>query len=99
MTIQFTTDGSPAYRRLALWQDIVCDVYVGLDCHLDIDGPWVIELLQGHWDAFRRSPRSQYRRSRRRKDGERHPHTQCYSQPDHQEERGRLRVTNPDQRV
>lgn len=32
MAIQFTTDGAPAYRRLALWQDIVCDVYVGLDC-------------------------------------------------------------------
>jgi len=32
MPIQFTTDGAPGYRRLALWQDIVCDVYVGLDC-------------------------------------------------------------------
>lgn len=32
MAIQFTTDGAPGYRRLALWQDIVCDVYVGLDC-------------------------------------------------------------------
>ena len=28
MPIQFTTDGSPGYRRLALWQDIVCDVFV-----------------------------------------------------------------------
>ena len=36
MTIQFTTDGSPAYRRLALWQDIVCDVFVGLDCKSDL---------------------------------------------------------------
>jgi AraC-like DNA-binding protein len=32
MPVQFTTDGAPGYRRLALWQDIVCDVYVGLDC-------------------------------------------------------------------
>ncbi len=36
MTIQFTTDGSPGYRRLALWQDIVCDVFVGLDCKSDL---------------------------------------------------------------
>ena len=32
MPIQFTTEGAPASRRLALWQDIVCDVYVQLDC-------------------------------------------------------------------
>ena len=32
MPIQFTTDASPGHRRLALWQDIVCDVYVQLDC-------------------------------------------------------------------
>ena len=32
MQVQFATDGVPAYRRLALWQDIVCDVYVQLDC-------------------------------------------------------------------
>jgi hypothetical protein len=32
MPIHFTTDAAPGYRRLALWQDIVCDVYVGLDC-------------------------------------------------------------------
>lgn len=36
MPIQFTTDGSPAHRRLALWQDIVCDVFVGLDCKSDL---------------------------------------------------------------
>jgi AraC-like DNA-binding protein len=36
MTIQFSTDGSPGYRRLALWQDIVCDVYVELDCKSDL---------------------------------------------------------------
>src|SRR5262245_39985435 len=36
MPIQFTTDGSPAYRRLALWQDIVCDVFVELDCKSDL---------------------------------------------------------------
>ncbi len=36
MPIQFTTDDSPGYRRLALWQDIVCDVFVGLDCKSDL---------------------------------------------------------------
>ncbi|WP_316167357.1 MULTISPECIES: helix-turn-helix domain-containing protein [unclassified Bradyrhizobium] len=36
MPILFTTDGSPGHRRLALWQDIVCDVYVGLDCTSDL---------------------------------------------------------------
>lgn len=41
MPIQFTTDGSPGYRRLALWQDIVCDVFVGLDCRSDLqDAFW-----------------------------------------------------------
>jgi AraC-like DNA-binding protein len=36
MAIQFTTDDSPGHRRLALWQDIVCDVYVQLDCRSDL---------------------------------------------------------------
>ena len=36
MPIQFTTDGVPGSRRLALWQDIVCDVYVQLDCKSDL---------------------------------------------------------------
>lgn len=36
MPIQFTTDDGPAHRRLALWQDIVCDVFVGLDCKSDL---------------------------------------------------------------
>ena len=36
MPIQFNTDHSPSHRRLALWQDIVCDVYVGLDCKSDL---------------------------------------------------------------
>ena len=36
MPIQFTTDGAPGSRRLALWQDIVCDVYVQLDCKSDL---------------------------------------------------------------
>lgn len=38
MPVQFTTDGAPEYRRLALWQDIVCDVYVQLDCKSDLGG-------------------------------------------------------------
>jgi AraC-like DNA-binding protein len=36
MPILFTTNDSPGPRRLALWQDIVCDVYVGLDCTSDL---------------------------------------------------------------
>ncbi len=36
MSMQFTTDGSPGHRRLALWQDIVCDVFVELDCKSDL---------------------------------------------------------------
>jgi len=36
MPIQFTTDHSPGHKRRALWQDIVCDVYVGLDCKSDL---------------------------------------------------------------
>ena len=36
MPVQFTTDIVPDYRRLALWQDIVCDVYVQLDCKSDL---------------------------------------------------------------
>jgi AraC-like DNA-binding protein len=36
MSVQFATDSVPAYRRLALWQDIVCDVYVQLDCKSDL---------------------------------------------------------------
>jgi hypothetical protein len=36
MSVQFATDSVPAYRRLALWQDIVCDVYVQLDCQSDL---------------------------------------------------------------
>ncbi|HLZ06800.1 MAG TPA: helix-turn-helix domain-containing protein [Bradyrhizobium sp.] len=36
MPIQFTTDGVPGSRRLTLWQDIVCDVYVQLDCKSDL---------------------------------------------------------------
>jgi AraC-like DNA-binding protein len=36
MPVQFTTETAPGHRRLALWQDIVCDVFVGLDCKSDL---------------------------------------------------------------
>lgn len=36
MPNHFTTSGAPASRRLALWQDIVCDVFVQLDCKSDM---------------------------------------------------------------
>ena len=36
MPALFTTDNAPKPRRLALWQDIVCDVFVQLDCRSDL---------------------------------------------------------------
>jgi AraC-like DNA-binding protein len=36
MSLQFTTDSAPRHRKLALWQDIVCDVFVQLDCKSDL---------------------------------------------------------------
>jgi len=36
MPALFTTDDAPTHRRLALWQDIVCDVFVQLDCKSDL---------------------------------------------------------------
>ncbi|OAF07489.1 helix-turn-helix domain-containing protein [Bradyrhizobium neotropicale] len=47
MTIQFTTDGSPGHRRLALWQDIVCDVFVGLDCKSDLGSAFHGSVTRG----------------------------------------------------
>jgi len=35
MTVRYDTSSEPAHRRLALWQDIVCDVFVQLDCRSD----------------------------------------------------------------
>jgi AraC-like DNA-binding protein len=35
MPIQFTTDSAPRHQKLALWRDIVCDVFVQLDCKSD----------------------------------------------------------------
>ncbi len=35
MLTRLDTDGTPAARRIALWQDIVCDVFVQLDCRSD----------------------------------------------------------------
>jgi AraC-like DNA-binding protein len=32
MPALFSTEDAPTHRRLALWQDIVCDVFVQLDC-------------------------------------------------------------------
>lgn len=32
MAVSFTTDDAPSHRKLAMWQDIVCDVFVELDC-------------------------------------------------------------------
>jgi AraC-like DNA-binding protein len=37
MTVRYDTASEPAGRRLAVWQDIVCDVFVQLDCKSDLD--------------------------------------------------------------
>ncbi len=37
MTVRYDTASEPARRRLAVWQDIVCDVFVGLDCKSDLE--------------------------------------------------------------
>ncbi|MBI5132003.1 MAG: helix-turn-helix domain-containing protein [Rhodopseudomonas palustris] len=36
MAVQFSTDAVAPAQRLAQWQDIVCDVYVQLDCKSDL---------------------------------------------------------------
>jgi AraC-like DNA-binding protein len=38
MTLLLDTQAVPAPRRLAIWQDIVCDVFVQLDCVSDLGG-------------------------------------------------------------
>ena len=41
MAVVLDTSSSVPDRRLAVWQDIVCDTFVGLDCHSDMrDGFW-----------------------------------------------------------
>ncbi len=41
MAVLLDTSSSVPDRRLAVWQDIVCDVFVGLDCRSDMhDGFW-----------------------------------------------------------
>jgi AraC-like DNA-binding protein len=37
VTVRYDTASEPARRRLAVWQDIVCDVFVGLDCKSDLE--------------------------------------------------------------
>jgi AraC-like DNA-binding protein len=37
MTVRYDTASEPPGRRLAVWQDIVCDVFVELDCKSDLD--------------------------------------------------------------
>jgi AraC-like DNA-binding protein len=38
VALMLDTKMAPAHRRLAIWQDIVCDVFVQLDCTSDLDG-------------------------------------------------------------
>ena len=41
MAVVLDTSSSVPDRRLAVWQDIVCDTFVGLDCRSDMrDGFW-----------------------------------------------------------
>jgi AraC-like DNA-binding protein len=36
MAVTLNTDAAPPPRRIAMWQDIVCDVFVQLDCQTDL---------------------------------------------------------------
>lgn len=36
MAIALSTDSAPPHRKLAFWQDIVCDTFVQLDCRSDL---------------------------------------------------------------
>jgi AraC-like DNA-binding protein len=36
MAVTLNTDAAPPPRRIAMWQDIVCDVFVQLDCSTDL---------------------------------------------------------------
>jgi AraC-like DNA-binding protein len=38
LAVVLDTSSSPPQRRLAIWQDIVCDTFVGLDCRSDLQG-------------------------------------------------------------
>ncbi|WP_022722203.1 helix-turn-helix domain-containing protein [Rhodopseudomonas sp. B29] len=38
MSTRFTANEAPPHKRLTLWQDIICDVYVQLDCTSDKKG-------------------------------------------------------------
>jgi hypothetical protein len=41
LAVVLNTSSSAPHRRLAIWQDIVCDTFVGLDCRSDMhDGFW-----------------------------------------------------------
>jgi len=37
LAVVLDTGSSAPHRRLAIWQDIVCDTFVGLDCRSDMD--------------------------------------------------------------
>jgi AraC-like DNA-binding protein len=38
LAVVLDTSSSAPHRRLAIWQDIVCDTFVGLDCRSDLHG-------------------------------------------------------------
>jgi hypothetical protein len=41
LAVVLDTSASAPQRRLAIWQDIVCDTFVGLDCRSDMhDAFW-----------------------------------------------------------
>jgi hypothetical protein len=41
LAVVLDTSASAPHRRLAIWQDIVCDIFVGLDCRSDLhDAFW-----------------------------------------------------------
>jgi AraC-like DNA-binding protein len=47
VAVVLDTSSSVPDRRLAVWQDIVCDTFVGLDCHSD--------MREGFWGAVSQS--------------------------------------------
>ena len=55
MAVVLDTNSSAPNRRLAVWQDIVCDIFVGLDCRSDMrEAFWgsVSQSMMGPVDVY-----------------------------------------------
>jgi AraC-like DNA-binding protein len=51
LAVVLDTSSSAPQRRLAIWQDIVCDTFVGLDCRSDLDGAFWGTVAQSRLGA------------------------------------------------